>query len=100
MRLDLFRKFSRDFRREFLHDFFVFAKVARWVLHQRDWGAANVGQRNIEQQKLFREDSSKVHFGWLRNLELAVLALARIMCADIHSQNGTAILAQVVSDPN
>ena len=34
------------------------------------------------------------------NLELAVLALARIMCADIHSQNGTAILAQVVSDPN
>ena len=33
-------------------------------------------------------------------LELAVLALARIMCADIHSQNGTAILAQVVSDPN
>jgi len=46
--------------------FFVFAKVARWVLHQRDWGAANVGQRNIEQQKLFREDSSKVHFGWLR----------------------------------
>ena len=28
------------------------------------------------------------------NLELAVLALARIMCANIHSQNGTAILAQ------
>ena len=27
-------------------------------------------------------------------LELAVLALARIMCANIHSQNGTAILAQ------
>ena len=27
-------------------------------------------------------------------LELAVLALSRIMCADIHSQNGTAILAQ------
>ena len=30
------------------------------------------------------------------NLELAVLALARIMCANIHSQNGTAILAQVL----
>ena len=30
------------------------------------------------------------------NLELAVLALARIMCADIHSQNGIAILAHVV----
>ena len=29
-----------------------------------------------------------------QNLELAVLALARIMCANIHSQNGTAILAQ------
>jgi len=29
-----------------------------------------------------------------KNLELAVLALARIMCANIHSQNGTAILAQ------
>ena len=28
------------------------------------------------------------------NLELAVLALARIMCAYIHSQNGSAILAQ------
>ena len=28
------------------------------------------------------------------HLELAVLALARIMCANIHSQNGTAILAQ------
>ena len=27
-------------------------------------------------------------------LELAVLALARIMCAYIHSQNGSAILAQ------
>lgn len=26
MRLDLFRKFSRDFRREFLHDFFCFRK--------------------------------------------------------------------------
>jgi len=31
-------------------------------------------------------------------LELAVLALARIMCANIHSQNGTAILAQVYLD--
>ena len=30
----------------------------------------------------------------LHILELAVLALARIMCANIHSQNGTAILAQ------
>ena len=29
-----------------------------------------------------------------KNLELAVLALARIMCAYIHSQNGSAILAQ------
>ena len=29
-----------------------------------------------------------------KSLELAVLALARIMCANIHSQNGTAILAQ------
>ena len=28
------------------------------------------------------------------DLELAVLALARIMCAYIHSQNGSAILAQ------
>ena len=28
--------------------------------------------------------------------KLAVLALARIMCANIHSQNGTAILAQVL----
>ena len=28
------------------------------------------------------------------HLELAVLALARIMCAYIHSQNGSAILAQ------
>ena len=27
--------------------------------------------------------------GGFKNLELAVLALARIMCADIHSQNGT-----------
>ena len=40
--------------------------------------------------------------GWVENrevgynLELAVLALARIMCANIHSQNGTAILAQVL----
>ena len=31
-------------------------------------------------------------------LELAVLALARIMCANIHSQNGTAILAHVYLD--
>ena len=32
---------------------------------------------------------------WSKTLtQLAVLALARIMCANIHSQNGTAILAQ------
>ena len=30
-------------------------------------------------------------------LELAVLALARIMCADIHSQNGTVILARLLN---
>ena len=37
-----------------------------------------------------------VSFSWCFAdiLELAVLALARIMCANIHSQNGTAILAQ------
>ena len=28
------------------------------------------------------------------NLELAALALARILCADVHSQNGSAILVQ------
>ena len=33
-------------------------------------------------------------YTYLDILELAVLALARIMCANIHSQNGTAILAQ------
>lgn len=67
MRLDLFRKFSGDFRGDLRMNFRVFAKVARWVLHQRDWGAAGVVQRNIEQQKLFREDSSTAHFRWLRN---------------------------------
>ena len=34
------------------------------------------------------------HVHYHNNLELAVLALARIMCAYIHSQNGSAILAQ------
>ena len=34
------------------------------------------------------------HIVYLYILELAVRALARIMCANIHSQNGTAILAQ------
>ena len=28
------------------------------------------------------------------NLELAAVALARILCADVHSQNGSAILVQ------
>ena len=36
----------------------------------------------------------ETHFVQLKILELAVLALARIMCAYIHSQNGSAILAQ------
>ena len=37
-----------------------------------------------------------VYHSPLKNLELAVLALARIMCANIHSQNGTAILSQAL----
>ena len=39
--------------------------------------------------------SGELFWGNCDTLELAVLALARIMCANIHSQNGTAILAQV-----
>ena len=55
-------------------------------------------------EKELLSENGKLHYpgkdkdGWnmvhADTLELAVLALARIMCANIHSQNGTAILAQ------
>ena len=57
------------------------------------WGPAYFQGRTVS----FRESRSLLYICLLYiicTLELAVLALARIMCANIHSQNGTAILAQ------
>ena len=48
----------------------------------------------FEDKSLVSQAGSLVRLNLWENLELAVLALARIMCAYIHSQNGSAILAQ------
>ena len=76
-----------------------------WTVHiSRTWGAPPTDSV-LEPELDTPQSTSKrwlaftgVSFSWCFAdiLELAVRALARIMCANIHSQNGTAILAQAL----
>ena len=63
-------------------------------LESLDLGWNPIDEKGFEAWEGLRVAGSSKQRLVAQNLELAVLALARIMCANIHSQNGTAILAQ------